>query len=536
MTDQALECVKTELDLFSVPPTQTSIEEGVWDIVYPNPNFMTSPVLEFDIPGTNQTYIDMTQCYLNVTVKITPKNAQAGARPYMRQKAAGGYIDPMGPTFEGKACVAPVNNVLHSLFNQIQVYLNNTPVENTNDTYLYKAYLENLLCYGTESKNTFLRNEGWYKDTAGQFATNNKISDNVLKSAGAIEATGAITPLSTSNINFLTGVSLVSGGAGEPPKLANLSLTPKQIADSLNITITGTATTLTQLNGDNSIDDVINSKMNVGFCKRRAMFNDMGTANFSGRLHCDVFNTNRYLLNNVNIGLKMRRNDDVLIGAHRDDYTLNITDARMFIRRVNVASNVMLAHAMALEKATAKYPIKRVQVQILNCPFSASQMIMQGIRKGTMPSRVVLGFINQSTKAGKGNNPFYFEHMNIETIALKVSSKYMPYAQPIKCDFENGNYIEAYETLFKNIRQAGADITYDEFAKGYTLFAFDLSPDLCSSEHYSLLRDGSLDLEIKCSKTPSDDGGGSYYAVFYMEFDSIIEITKDRQVIFDFKV
>ena len=33
------ECAKSELDLFSVPPTQTVVEEGVWDTIQPHPNF-----------------------------------------------------------------------------------------------------------------------------------------------------------------------------------------------------------------------------------------------------------------------------------------------------------------------------------------------------------------------------------------------------------------------------------------------------------------------------------------------------------------
>ena len=41
-----------------------------------------------------------------------------------------------------------VNNLMHSLFEQVQIYKNNTPIENTNKLYQYKAYLENLLCYG----------------------------------------------------------------------------------------------------------------------------------------------------------------------------------------------------------------------------------------------------------------------------------------------------------------------------------------------------------------------------------------------------
>ena len=48
--------------------------------------------------------------------------------------------------------VAVVNNFLHSIFEQCQVYLNNVAVENTNKCLFnktnYRAYMENTLCYG----------------------------------------------------------------------------------------------------------------------------------------------------------------------------------------------------------------------------------------------------------------------------------------------------------------------------------------------------------------------------------------------------
>ena len=36
-------------------------------------------------------------------------------------------------------------------------------------------------------------------------------------------------------------------------------------------------------------------------------------------------------------------------------------------------------------------------------------------------------------------------------------------------------------------------ITYGNYKVGNTLYAFDLTPDLCSADHFNLLKDGSLD-------------------------------------------
>ena len=37
----------------------------------------------------------------------------------------------------------------------------------------------------------------------------------------------------------------------------------------------------------------------------------------------------------------------------------------------------------------------------------------------------------------------------------------------------------------------------NNYKNGYYILAFHLSPDLCSEEHYSMLKDGCLELDFK---------------------------------------
>jgi hypothetical protein len=49
----------------------------------------------------------------------------------------------------------------------------------------------------------------------------------------------------------------------------------------------------------------------------------------------------------------------------------------------------------------------------------------------------------------------------------------------------------------KAFRDADIDLTREEYAEGYTLYAFDLTPDLASDgDHYSLLKTGSVRLHL----------------------------------------
>ena len=139
------ECIKSELDLFSIPPTQTSIEDGIWDTILPHPNFRDSSTIRFDIAGTSSHYLDLSQTELHCEIKC------------LKADNTGFSATDENPS------ISVVNNTLHSLFKQIKLSMSNLPVENTNDTYAYRAYIENLLCYSREAKGTFISAENWIR-------------------------------------------------------------------------------------------------------------------------------------------------------------------------------------------------------------------------------------------------------------------------------------------------------------------------------------------------------------------------------------
>ena len=56
--------VKSELDLFAVPPTQTSIEGGRWVEYQPLTSLDSGGPIEFVMPGTGDAYLDLANTYL----------------------------------------------------------------------------------------------------------------------------------------------------------------------------------------------------------------------------------------------------------------------------------------------------------------------------------------------------------------------------------------------------------------------------------------------------------------------------------------
>ena len=62
-----------------------------------------------------------------------------------------------------------VNNIFHSIFSQVQVKLKDTVISHPSPNYGYRAYLETLLNFSPDAKNSWLKNQGWFQDQAHNF-------------------------------------------------------------------------------------------------------------------------------------------------------------------------------------------------------------------------------------------------------------------------------------------------------------------------------------------------------------------------------
>jgi len=60
--------------------------------------------------------------------------------------------------------VAPVNNILHSLFESVRLTINDIPITVSPNNYPYKAYITNCLTYGPAVKSAQMICQGWYSD------------------------------------------------------------------------------------------------------------------------------------------------------------------------------------------------------------------------------------------------------------------------------------------------------------------------------------------------------------------------------------
>lgn len=430
-----------ETDIFSTQPVQHDVISGQW-IQYPAPSFeaKAGPII-FQIDGDDQ-YVDLNSTFLTLRVRVM--DTRPGKFPMSNQ-----------------CVVAPTNNWLHTLFSQITVSINGQAVTQAHNHYHYKAYMENVLSYGTDARKTFLQGEGFYKDTAGQ-------------------------------MNIFT-------------------------------------------------DD------NKGFKQRRELAKLSREVELKGRLHLDLFNQPHLMLNATPIRITLDRAKQALVLMHaapdpaaaqdhlKAEFAMEIMSATLEVRKVTLAPPMLLSHINALNTTTAKYPIRRTVPYPFQIPQGTVTLSKTTVCQGQLPRRITVGFVSARAHSGESTlNPFNFHHYNMTS--LQVFAAGIPHpVQPMKFNFDEHQFIDGFMSLYIGTGQYGSDegnmITREEFAKGFTLCCFNLSPDLnYEDDHYNAAKHGNLDIAVTF-------GQGLPEPVIMMvlaEFDNTVEIDRYRQVSLDY--
>jgi len=344
--DMSCEYTKSELDLFSVLPTQTSMEHGSWVECHPLTTVADGSPIEFDVCGSGDDYVDFAKTTLHVKAKVTNEN---------------------GTDLAADAAVGPVNLFLHSLFSQVEISLNGTLITSSTNTYPYRAMIETLLSYGMDPKTSQLTSALYYKNTAGNM---------------------------------------------------------------------------------DSVDFDDEDNVNKGLAARRNMAPVSRVIDMMGRLHADIFFQKRYMLSEVGVKIKLIRSKDTfcLMGDNAN-YKVKITHASLFARKVKVMPSVFLAYAM--ERNTAKYPIRRVVCKSFTIPQNYLDMNHEKLFSGQLPTCIVIGLVdNRSFNGSRDRNPFNFANFNLNEIGQYLDGQEQNVLRPIQPNFATGEYIRAYNTIF----------------------------------------------------------------------------------------
>lgn len=167
-------CTKSEVDLFTIPATQITLDKGRWIDHQPISSISSSTPIEYQVVGTDN-YLDLAKTMLFLRLKIT--------------KADGSALG------NGEK-VGPVNLFMQSLFKQVDLYLNGILITQSTGTYGYKSMMETLLNYGPAAQQSQLTGSLFYKDTAGSMDITDPAGANAgLKSRTAFVAESRVVDM-----------------------------------------------------------------------------------------------------------------------------------------------------------------------------------------------------------------------------------------------------------------------------------------------------------------------------------------------------
>ena len=137
----------SSLNLFSVPSTDYDFQ-GYKMVPYHKLSASITP-MKFSVQAL-EDYVDLNRSYFVVDLRLST----AGQNGIVADENAASDANNTKFTYA-------VNNLVHSIFKQINVRFNGTLMTEQTDTYAYSAYLQTLLNYHRDDGETLLQPQGW---------------------------------------------------------------------------------------------------------------------------------------------------------------------------------------------------------------------------------------------------------------------------------------------------------------------------------------------------------------------------------------
>ncbi|WAR06177.1 YMD2-like protein, partial [Mya arenaria] len=247
--------------------------------------------------------------------------------------------------------------------------------------------------------------------------------------------------------------------------------------------------------------DVTDPKgFNTGLFERAKLTESSKSVELQGPIFHDIFSMSRYLVNQVDVKIKLYRSSN--------NFCIVAGDATEY-RVLKDKGESRHGHSKILENQNALYPYDKVEVKSVSIATGSTTYSWDNMFQGRRPNKLIIGFVK--SKAVSGNyktNPFNFENCSIQQIAVYCDG--LPVGgNPHKLDFnltKGASFIRAYNNLLlsngKWRHDEGNQLSRGHFEGGSALFVFQIEPNFSHhGEYLSLVKTGNVRLDV-VSKTP----------------------------------
>lgn len=260
-----------------------------------------------------------------------------------------------------------------------------------------------------------------------------------------------------------------------------------------------------------------------------------------GRIHSELFEQPKLLLNKVTLGIKFQRSDPKFILMSKKgveaNYRISIEQAILLVTVKRVASHVREAIETRLLETNAKYNLRRVEMKFFTKGAGRSDVSVTNLCNGVIPSHIIMGMVETDSFNGSLNkNPFNFQSFSATEISIQRNGMDVPF-KPLKLNFTGSKEVLlAYFQLMHSLgywnkdKDNGISPLKGFSQGGQTLFAVNLTQDMSHGGNLNLIQEGvvSLNLRLKEGLTQS------ITIIVYLVYPSaILEINKNREIFFN---
>ena len=268
--------------------------------------------------------------------------------------------------------------------------------------------------------------------------------------------------------------------------------------------------------------------------KRRSLIEDGKKVYFCSRLGADIMYTDKYLPPNVDIKIKLVRNNPkfgILHNEANKSFNIILKDLKLKMRKVLPTEQLRNDFKLKLSQAPCYIPFKSTQFKLFVIPPGITSITVTNVASGLLPKQAIFAMIhNDAMTHSPKHNPFNFQHFDLNRFNL-IKNGQCVFPKPFQPDFDTGNYVDLYRHMYDNtgfgISNHSCGITKEVFKAGRCFLTADLTPDRCNGFHIHPDEFGKIDIELGF-KSAKDH---PIYLLAYTIFNSGIKIEEKGQVI-----
>ncbi|EDO39053.1 predicted protein [Nematostella vectensis] len=270
---------------------------------------------------------------------------------------------------------------------------------------------------------------------------------------------------------------------------------------------------------------------NRGFVERATYTPLWVNFGLHGVLHTELFQSDRYLPDGVSIKLKLDLNPDafVLMSENQNEI-VRIVDAQLSLFHVKASPDEEGVVHSATPK-TVKFPVRPL---IIKTREGLRSTKLQDVFVGDRPNRIFVAFVDsEGYNVSYSHNPFHFPTSMLSAIKVVVDGIEMPAPQyKIADGWVAELYYNTLGAIAGTVNQAMGlvSITRKEFANGYGVMVFDLTPaGNAASEFAHPQYKGIVNIYVDFAVATTK----AYTALIGGELERTVQVDAQRQLVYD---